>query len=180
MEELEKGEMKKIIHFFFLLLIFSVPLHAAEGPASGIASAIKRSGQPLPRWASLRGEEVNMRAGPGTRYPVLWVYRRKALPVEITAEFDTWRRVKDSEGAEGWVHLVNLSGKRSFLVAGKSTQPLFRSSDEKADLRAEAEAGVQGRLVRCRAAWCRVEIDGIKGYMRRDSIWGVYPDEKVD
>jgi SH3-like domain-containing protein len=173
--------MKKILPFLFLMLAVAAPLPAAEpGTASGIASAIKRSGQPLPRWASLRGEEVNMRAGPGTRYPVLWVYRRKALPVEITAEFDTWRRVRDSEGAEGWVHLVNLSGKRSFLVAGKNTQPIFRGSDEKAELRAEAEAGVQGRLIRCRDAWCKVEVDGIKGYMRRDSIWGVYPEEKVD
>lgn len=172
--------------FLFLSLVTShlspAPALAAEptGAPSGIASAIKRSGLPLPRWASLRGDEVNMRAGPGFRYPILWVYKRKGLPVEITAEFDTWRRIRDSQGDEGWVHQANLSGKRNFLVKDGKPQPIFRGSDERASLRGEAESGVQGRLIRCRDAWCKVEVDGIKGYMRRESLFGVYADEKVD
>ncbi|HVY11962.1 MAG TPA: SH3 domain-containing protein [Alphaproteobacteria bacterium] len=160
------------------------PLHAAEapapGPTMGIASAIKRSGLPLPRWASLRGEEVNLRAGPGFRYPVSWVYRRKGLPVEIVAEFDVWRRIRDMAGDEGWVHQANLSGKRSFIVTGGKTQPVFRDHTDKASLRAELEAGVQGRLLRCRDEWCKVEVEGLRGYMKKSAVWGVYSQEKVD
>jgi SH3-like domain-containing protein len=173
--------VRKLLSLLLIACFIAVPALAGEPTApTGIASAIKRTGQPLPRWASLRGNEVNMRTGPGFRYPILWVYKRKGLPVEITAEFDTWRRIRDYEGAEGWVHIANLSGKRNFIVAGKKTQPIFRGTDAKATLRAEAETGVQGRLARCRDQWCKVEVDGIKGYMRRDSIWGVYESEKVD
>ncbi len=175
----------------FILLLFAClalcagpvfPLHAApkEKPVGGLSSAIRRTGLPLPRWASLRSNEVNLRSGPGTRYPVLWVYRRKGLPVEITAEFDTWRRIRDVKGTTGWAHQATLSGRRFFLVAGGGVQPVFRKEDARASIRAEAEEGAQGRLLKCRAAWCRVELQGYRGYMKRDSIWGVYPDETVD
>ncbi|MBI3419635.1 MAG: hypothetical protein HY053_05845 [Proteobacteria bacterium] len=165
---------------FAMVFLITAPARAEPAAANGIASAIKRSGLPLPRWASLRGESVYMRAGPGFRYPILWVFRRKGLPVEITAEFDTWRRIRDSEGAEGWVHQSNLSGKRAFLITGRGMQTVFRERDERSSHRAEAEAGVQGRLLRCREEWCKVEVDGIGGYMKREVIWGVYENEKVD
>jgi SH3-like domain-containing protein len=167
-------------NFLFLLFLVcsALPLYATE--AGGISSAIKRTGLPVPRYASLRSDEVNMRSGPGQRYPVEWVYKRKGMPVEITAEFDTWRRIRDVHGAEGWVHQTNLSGKRILLVVGKTLQPIFRKNEANSTLRGQAEPGVQGKAVKCDEQGCKIELDGIKGYMKRESLWGLYPLEKID
>lgn len=169
--------------FLLALFLLALPLRAetAVPPTSGISSAIKRTGLPVPRFASLRSADINMRVGPGARYPVAWVYHRKGLPVEIVAEFDTWRKIRDPAGDEGWVHQATLSGKRSFLVAGKELQPLFRKKEADAPLRAQLQPNVQGRITRCwEDEWCRVEVEGLKGYMKKGSLWGVYPNEKFD
>jgi SH3-like domain-containing protein len=161
-----------------LLLVLS-PLHATEG-GGGISSAIKRTGLPVPRFASLRSDEVNMRSGPGQRYPVEWVYKRKGMPVEITAEFDTWRRIRDVQGTEGWVHQATLSGKRTVLVVGKDMQPIFRKNEPDAAMRGQAEPGVLLRIQKCDEQACKVEADGVKGYIKRTNVWGIYPAEKIE
>ncbi len=163
-----------------LVLCFAPQLYAAEAVGGGLSSAVKRTGLPVPRFASLRSDDVNMRSGPGQRYPVEWTYKRKGMPVEITAEFDTWRRIRDVHGAEGWVHQATLSGKRMVLVVGKSMQPIFQKNQPNASLRGQAEPGVQGKAVKCDEQWCKIEFDGVKGYMKRESLWGVYPQEKID
>ena len=83
---------------------------------NGTGGRIGESGLTLPRFVSLRASEVNMRTGPGTRYPIAWVYKQRNLPVEIVDEFDTWRRIRDWEGSEGWVHQSMLHGRRSIMV----------------------------------------------------------------
>jgi SH3-like domain-containing protein len=147
---------------------------------SFIASAVKKSGQPVPRFASLKSEKVHMRAGPGFQYPILWIYQKKGLPVEITAEFDTWRRIRDADGDEGWVHLSNLSGKRGVLVKGEGLAPMYKHRDETGALRAKVETGAQGKLLSCRDSWCKVEISALKGYMKRRDIWGALDKENFD
>ena len=163
-----------------LILCFAPQLHAAEATGGGISSAVKRTGLPVPRFASLKSDDVNMRSGPGQRYPVEWEYKRKGLPVEITAEFDTWRRIRDIQGTEGWVHQANLSGKRMVLVVGKGMQPVFVNNQANAGLRGQAEPGVQGKATKCDEKWCKIEFDSVKGYMKRESLWGIYPQEKLD
>lgn len=167
--------------FLALLLIAGIiatPLAAAT--TDGISSAIKRTGLPVPRWAALRSDEVNMRVGPGVRYPISWHYTRKGLPVEIIAEFDTWRKIRDPHGTEGWMHQATLSGKRGFIVAGTALQPLFRSADAQSRLKAQLQPGVQGKLLKCAEIWCKVEVGGLKGYMDKKGLYGVYRDEKFD
>ena len=134
------------------------------------------SGLPLPRFVSLGADEVNLRTGPGLRYPVAWVFARKALPVEIVAEFEQWRRVRDFEGAEGWVHKAMLSGKRTVLVIGDS-RTLRARPDPKSRALARAETRVQGALRACRDDWCEVTLQSIRGWMRRAYLWGIYPEE---
>jgi SH3-like domain-containing protein len=168
-----------VLLFLAAFLFSPMTVHAAED-ASVLSSAVKRTGLPLPRWASLKSDKVHMRSGPGTQYPILWVYARKGLPVEITAEFDVWRRIRDIEGAEGWVHQSNLSGKRGLIVIGKGLQAVQRSKDNLSRLRAEAEPGTQGRLLNCENEWCKVEIGGIRGYMKRERLWGVNAQENFD
>ncbi|MDP6953480.1 MAG: SH3 domain-containing protein [Alphaproteobacteria bacterium] len=134
------------------------------------------TGLPLPRFVSLGAEEVNLRTGPGLRYPVAWVFVREDMPVEIVAEFEQWRRVRDFEGAEGWVHKAMLSGTRTVLVLGDG-RPLRARPDPASRVLARAEARVQGRLHSCRSVWCEVTLHSYRGWMQRTYLWGVYPEE---
>ncbi|MBN33565.1 MAG: hypothetical protein CMM46_02080 [Rhodospirillaceae bacterium] len=132
---------------------------------------------PLPRFVSLKADEVYMRAGPGTNYPVNWSYLRKGLPVEILKEYEDWRYVRDIDGAEGWIHRIMLSGSRSVIITGPSIRTGYDSPDLGADAVFRAEPGVQASFISCDVAWCRVEIDGVKGWMPMTDLWGVYAED---
>lgn len=148
--------------------------------APPVLSASKGTGLPLPRFVSIRSGEVNLRTGPGVQYPVDWVYRRPDLPVEIVAEFGTWRKIRDWQGTQGWVHQGMLAGQRTLIVVGEART--IRAKPEKsAEVVALVEPGVVGRLQECpnNADWCRIQVKGFNGWLARDDFWGVYPDEVV-
>ncbi len=155
-----------------LLLILAAPVWVSAGESSGL---------PLPRFVSLRSDEVNLRTGPGQRYPIDWIYARKDVPVEVIAEFDVWRKIRDWEGSEGWVHQSMLSGRRMMVTVG-GRHPLRASDANNADTVAEVEPGVFGRLVGCprNRDFCRVEFGTLQGWMRRDEMWGVYGGEWIE
>ena len=141
----------------------------------------KPEGAKLPRFVSLRSDDVNMRAGPGTRYRIEWVYKRRDLPVEIEREFDVWRWVRDPDGIQGWVHQATLMGRRSFIVQhGDAT--LRATPNESGGAVAILKTGVIGRIRSCEAssAWCNVQAGGYRGYLRRDQFWGVLPGEAIN
>ncbi len=133
----------------------------------------------LPRFASLRSGDVNMRTGPGTRYPIEWVYTRRGLPVEIIAEYDIWRQVRDVEGSEGWVNKTELSGKRGVIVKD-TLQELYKSPTTQSAIVAHLQGGAIGQLLSCTADWCKVKFDDVKGYLAKPEFWGSYPNEIVD
>lgn len=142
--------------------------------------ASKGTGLPLPRFVSIRSGEVNLRTGPGVQYPVDWVYRRSDLPVEIVAEFGTWRKIRDWQGTQGWVHQGMLAGQRTLIVIGEAST--IRAKPERgAEAVARVEPGVVGRLQECpnNADWCRILVKGFDGWLPRDDFWGAYPDEIV-
>jgi len=132
----------------------------------------------LPHFASLHSDKVNLRAGPGDRYPIEWVYIRKDWPVEVTAKFDHWQRVRDWEGTEGWIHEKMVTGRRGVIVTG-GVRALRQAPDLGAGLVARAEPGVVARLDECRGEWCRIEAGEVIGWVQRSDIWGVYPNETV-
>ncbi|MGE4351932.1 MAG: SH3 domain-containing protein [Bdellovibrionales bacterium] len=134
------------------------------------------SGFPLPRFASLQTDEINMRTGPGTRYPIEWVYVCEGLPVEITAEFDVWRRIRDWEGSEGWIHQNALTGKRRLIVTGQ-TRNIYEDPDTASAVKAHAEPGAIGTLLECQPLWCKVKFDDMNGYMPKSAFWGTYANE---
>jgi len=144
----------------------------------GLSGAAAEKTQPVPRFASLRADEVNLRTGPGERYPIDWVLVKKGLPVEIVQEFDVWRKIRDSQGSEGWVHQRMVTGTRTVIVAG-AMRLLHGEPDAAAAVVARVEPGVVARLLECRGPWCRIETQGIKGWLGRSEVWGVYPDEVV-
>jgi SH3-like domain-containing protein len=141
------------------------------------------SGLPVPRYVSLKSDHVNVRAGPTKDNDVAWVYTRAGLPVEITAEYENWRRVRDSEGAEGWVYHSLLSGRRTAVVTMKSKEdlaPLHERADPESAVAAKLQVGVVAQIKRCANGWCRVLGNGFDGWIEQQRLWGVYADEKVD
>lgn len=148
--------------------------------ASPVAEKGADSGLPLPRFVSLAADKVNARTGPGSRYPIAWQYQRRGLPVEVVAEYEYWRRIRDHDGTETWVHKNLTSGKR-FAVVDGTVRSLFKKPDSAADVLLTAEPGVMARLRKCPdLAWCQVEIAGTKGWIPRSHLWGLYPSETFD
>ena len=144
----------------------------AMAVAAGNADAV------LPHFASLHSDKVNLRAGPGDRYPIEWIYIRKDWPVEVIAKFDHWQRVSDWEGTEGWIHEKMVTGRRDVIITG-GVRALRQAPDLGAGLVARAEPGVVARLDECRGEWCRIEAGEVIGWVQRSDIWGVYPNETV-
>ncbi|MFN4204011.1 MAG: SH3 domain-containing protein [Tabrizicola sp.] len=134
---------------------------------------------PLPRFVSLKGNEGNARRGPGLTHRIDWVFTRAGMPLRITAEYENWRRVEDAEGAGGWVHYSLLSGVRTVLVTLDMAE-LRSAPDVTAPVIAQAELGVVGRVLECNPDWCRVALDGTRGWILKSAVWGVEADEIID
>jgi SH3-like domain-containing protein len=145
--------------------------------------AVTSSGLPVPRYVSLKSDHVNVRAGPTKDNDVAWVYTRAGLPVEITAEFENWRRVRDSEGAEGWVYHSLLSGHRTAVVTMKNKDDLasiHESADTNSPVTARLQAGVVAQVKKCDSHWCHIAGKGFEGWIEQQRLWGVYADEQVN
>jgi SH3-like domain-containing protein len=152
-----------------LLALAQVPAAAADADV----------GLKVPRFVSLHSDKVNLRTGPGRQYPIEWVLTKKDMPVEVIAQFEHWRRIRDWEGTAGWVQERMVAGRRTAIVGKGAERPLHQQPDPVSPVVARAAPGVVARLVECRGPWCRVETDSLSGWMRRSEIWGVYPDEAV-
>jgi SH3-like domain-containing protein len=149
------------------------------GVPATAAAADEETSLKVPRFVSLHADKVNLRTGPGQRYPIEWVLTKKDMPVEVIAQFEHWRRIRDWDGTVGWVQEHMVAGRRYVVVGKGGDRPLHQQPDAGSAVIARAEPGVVARLLECRGAWCRVEADNISGWLRRTDIWGVYPDEKV-
>jgi SH3-like domain-containing protein len=151
---------------------------AAALAAMPLALEAQTAGDQLPRFASLRSAEVNLRVGPGENYPIEWVYQRRGMPVEIIERFQDWRRIEDWQGSKGWVLDRMLIDQRGVIVDG-AVRPLYGRPDPASPIVARAEPGVIARLFECRGPWCRIEAGGYSGWVQRSAVWGVLPDETL-
>jgi SH3-like domain-containing protein len=123
-----------------------------------------------------------MREGPSKEHRIKWVFKREGLPVEVIGEHEQWRRVRDSEATDGWVYFGRLSNRRTVIVtAGKDKRErdLFASESEQSTLVARLQPGVIANVEACTADWCKVSVEGFRGFIRKDAVWGVYADERV-
>jgi SH3-like domain-containing protein len=161
-----------------LLVVSAAPVAAQSklpvGPESGL---------PIPRFVSLKPDKVNVRSGPNRRHDVAWQYTRAGLPVEITAESDNWRRIRDWEGSEGWVYHSLLSGRRTALVISKIKNdlvPLHYDADVNSRVVARLQTGVVGSVKSCNGKWCHITGHGFDGWIAQERLWGVYPNEKIE
>ena len=165
---------KRALFVMILAALAGTAQAEATGPASGL---------PVPRFVSLKADKVNMHIGPAKTYEVKWVYQRAGLPVEIIAEFETWRRIRDADGSDGWVYHSLLSGRRTGMVIAKSKDelvPVYEKADVESAVVAKLEPGVIGSVKRCDAGWCSIAGRGFEGWIRQVRLWGVYPNEKVE
>ncbi len=148
---------------------------------SALPQTLGPSGLPLPRFVSLKSAKVRVRRGPSTQYRVAWVYRAKGLPVEIVAEFEQWRRIRDADGEEGWIKRSLLSGWRTALVApwsrGKGFY-LHEAPDAGSAAVAVVKGGVIGEVTKCTGEWCKLKIGDFQGWIEQPVLWGVYPNER--
>ena len=170
---------------WFAAAALAAALAASAGGAAGAAGAAATAATavgpvtnlPLPRFVSVRAETANARRGPSLSHRVDWTFVLRGLPLEVTGEYGHWRRVRDADGAGGWVHHSLLSGVRTALVRGEAPVTLRSAASEGAAIRAVVEPGVVGRLEACAEAWCQISVEGVKGWAPRAALWGVGPDE---
>lgn len=167
-----------------LSIAVETPAAAATSSPADQATARSGSGLPLPRFVSLKSSRVNARVGPGVNYAVEWLYLKQGLPMEIIQEYDNWRKVRDADGAEGWINQSLLSGKRTAIAApwqrGKDARiNLLTEPDEAASPVAILEPGVVGTIKLCNGEWCEMTFDGHTGWISQAKIWGAYPGEAI-
>ena len=166
-----------------LILAASSEGLAVDGGGKADGAASGRPALPVPRFVSLKSDKVNVRRGPSTDQAIVWVFSRAGLPVEIIAESENWRRVRDSEGADGWVFHSMLSARRTALVApwtkGEGSVPLYDSKSTGSRAVAALQAGVLGSVLSCDGEWCNMSVDDYSGYVQQDKLWGVYRGEEV-
>lgn len=150
------------------------PVQSQPMPSTGPVTNL-----PLPRFVSIKTSRAFARRGPSETHRVDWIYERRDLPVRVTGEFEHWRRVEDSEGEGGWVHYSLLSGVRTVLVVNDMAALRSRPRPEAPQV-AYLEAGVVARIMECDPGWCRVSIDGTRGWISRGDVWGLEPGEVLD
>ncbi len=172
----------RIVFAAFVFVLTALPVTAAAqntAQARGVSTNL-----PIPRFVSLKADKVNLRSGPTRENAVSWVFTRAGLPVEITAESENWRKIRDSEGTEGWVFHTLLSSRRTVLVAPWAKKevrdyPLYDSRSG-STVTAKLQPGVLASVKSCDGKWCRIFGDGFSGYIEQERLWGVYPNEVVE
>lgn len=159
-----------VVAFVVAFYGVSVMAETLRGPVTNL---------PLPRYVSLKTSEGNVRRGPSLTHKIDWVFKRRDMPLRITAEYGHWRRVEDRDGAGGWVHYALLSGVRTVLVE-RDMAPVFTRADETSSVNANFELGVVARLGKCDPNWCRISAGGYRGWAKKADLWGVSATELRD
>jgi len=148
-------------------------------PMAESSFAKKSKSLPVPRFVSLKAQEANVRTGPGMQYPKQWVLVKKYIPLEIISEYQDWKKIRDIQGDEGWIHKAMLSGRRTAIVRKNSTQ-VFSKSNISSKKLASLENGVVVKVKKCDLEFCKISVSDIDGYISQKSVWGVYTNEIVD
>ena len=178
------GVIASGLALWLLLSGSALPASGEEGTRQAAAAPTAgRKALPVPRFVSLKSDKVNVRRGPSADQAIVWVFSRAGLPVEVIAESENWRRVRDSEGADGWVFHSLLSARRTALVLpwskGEESVPLYNSKSTSARAVAALQSGVLGSVLSCDGEWCELSVDSYSGYVQQEKLWGVYRGEEV-
>ncbi len=164
----------------FSMSVVCALFFASHVMADSQPSELKGTGLPLPRFVSISTSKAYVRSGPAPRYPVKWVYKKDGLPVEITQEFDVWRKIRDIDGGEGWVNRALLSDRRSIIIKADEPVDMRENAAEDARVMARLEPGVVAMLDKCDPRWCKVSAGGFSGWIERKFLWGIYAREEIN
>lgn len=176
-----------------ILRILSLVLIIASSNIAYAKDVGSVTGMPIPRFVILKSGETNLRKGPNVKFPIAWTYKRKGYPMEVIAEFENWRKLRDQDGSEGWVHENLITGARHVMINDtqyKTDNPLykqnpgelvlFRYPDETSYPMIRAQIGVMGKIKKCQKEWCKVKIENETAWTLKSNLWGVYPEEVID
>lgn len=167
--------MKPFLTFLTAIFMLSGNVYAEKADSS-------ESGLALPRMVSLRSNNINGRSGPDTKYPIEWIYQQKGAPVEIINEFGLWRKIKDWEGSESWVHKSMLAGRRFVRVMVPGENNIYNSDDYGSRVIAKVEDGVIGEIVKCAKGedFCLIKFDTVQGWVPKSILFGIYDSETIE
>ena len=144
------------------------------------ASAGEAQERKVPYWASIASGKAVMRTGPERTYPATWRYRRRDLPIQVLQVYGNWRRIREQDGTEGWMLATLLSARRTAVVTGNGAAEMHADPTTGSSLNWRAEPGVVGKISKCASGWCLFDVEGKRGYIQVDRIWGVEPGEVVE
>lgn len=175
----------KILSFFLLFnFITTIALAREVGIVTGL---------PIPRFVVLKSSDTNLRKGPNVKFPIVWSYKRKGYPMQLVAEFENWRKLRDYDGAEGWIHENLITGarnvmftanhyktKKSMYLERNSELILFRYPDENSYPMARIQLGAIGKLRKCQKEWCNIRVENTTGWALKSNLWGVLEKEILD
>ncbi len=166
--------MKAFLSFIAILLLNLQPAFAETTDSS-------ESGLALPRMVSIRADNINARSGPGTKYPIEWIYKQKGAPLEIINEFELWRQVRDWEGDVSWIHKTRLSGRRFVKIITPGENNIYNSAKYDSKVIAKVEDGVIGEIKKCpkKSEFCLIKFESIEGWVSKKNVFGVYQDEVI-
>jgi SH3-like domain-containing protein len=181
-EGVECGSAQRCLSVIVLLIVLAFPAMAQDQAGQNNRNLGSVTKQPIPRFVSLKPSDTPMREGPSKDHSIRWVFKREGLPVEVIAEHEQWRRVRDSESTEGWIYFGRLSNRRTLIVLPGKERPereLYARDSENSAVVARLQPGVIANVEGCSLDWCEVTVDSFKGYVKKTSVWGVYPEERV-
>lgn len=157
-------------------LLFAIIMIAVNAQASIIELDAAQT-----RFVAMRADKVNARSGPNTNYPITWIYQQQYYPVEIIAEYEQWRKIRDYEGDTSWIRKNLLSNTRYALIIEPGENNIYKKDDAGADIIAKVESGVIGKIKRCTTSYCLLEFkDDIRGWIKREALYGVKKDEIIN
>lgn len=160
----------------FLILGNTLNIHASENEDIYGEEVGRVTGLPLPRFVSLKGNKTYMRRGPGKSHAIMWEYKRRGLPIEVVDESDHWRKIRDMDGSEGWIHQTVLSGRR--MVVTLEGTHIVRSGDGYTfGPVAQTSGGMVLRPEQCKRNWCKVEHKEFEGWLPKEILYGIYEEE---
>ena len=152
--------IKKTI-ILFLLLLFTINVHSLIYPIT-------------PKYASLKKNKTYLRYNASFQAPISHIYNKKGLPILIINEHDNWKKIKDSNGIEGWMHKSMISNRKTFINLKK--QNLIKFLDEKNLIIAIIDPQVVGKIIKCEKIYCRVKVNKYKGWLKKEFLWGIKKD----
>ena len=136
----------------------------------------KVTGFKIPRFVSLKSNDVNLRIGPSTNYPIIINYIQKNFPVEIIKEHDVWRQVKDIEGNIGWIHAPLLKGDRYGIIFSKNDSASIFNYPNGIKIGKIGNKNIV-KIEKCLEKWCLISLKKNKGWLIKNDLWGIYSSE---